>query len=1121
MTAGGAPITADAEAVRAFFEAFHSMAATALDGARDPGMVQLVRIHPADEKALVEQFPLGDIEGMTQRAVMHAGAGFNVYVEPRTVGRIEKGERGKISDTRGVFAFVIDADNDKGKGGSSTAEPTLAVETSPGNAHHWLGLARALVPDEAKPIGEAIRAGSGADSATGVLTQPYRVAGTPNFPNKIKIARGRVAVSTRLLATGGKVWTADDLRAEFPAQPKAERVFNRPEGRSGTTSGLVESLAAETGDDRSGRFYAAVAAARVAGLTPDDLEDVLRRHPEGCGGKYLEGYDRLAREIWRAWQKVETKAEEIREAAAKPAYADASQSVEAAREAVTAAVARFLAEANDYRLTADEEALPPVHGLAVSTGVGKTQTTAQAVAEHVIARRGTIRTPKAILYAVPTHRLGGEIERQFHEHGVDARVFRGRQAENPNRPGETMCDDLDAVNIALQLGERVQESCCKKKLTNGVVVKCPHFHTCAYQEQTRHKPDVWIVAHQLIFQGNNNLGKIEALIIDEGFWQAGIRLPTRGLTLDEVKASIQIGDARDDALLNDVETYRAKLARGLRDQDKDATEGGVRREYLLRAGLTTELCTNAISAEWRLKGGVALWPGMPAEDRRKAAEVATRAKHAQGFVALWHAARDLVGNAEIEVSGHLYLEHREDDDGRVLVVKARSRKDIPVGLRDVPTLILDATLPAPEILRAFFPQIDIPAPIEAAMPHVRVRQITDAPVSMNKLRPRDEACAGRNLTAVRRAIIRRFIETGRKPMLVIAQKAVADRLRGFGLPAGVAVEWFNNVAGLDQYRDVRALMVIGRTVPSPVAVEALAGALTGREANRIPKGNWYVPTVRGIRTRDGSPSGVECDAHPDGIAEACRWQICEGELMQAIGRARGVNRTAGTPLNIDIVSNVVLPVTVDEVATWEQPSEEVEMQAEGVVLESAADMATAWPSVWPSAGAARVWVHRHTGGTQSTVTNSYMNTLIGVCNGARRFRYRRPGTGQKWRAGAYDPAVVPDIEAWLIQRVGSLAALQVEEAAPLDGPPWLRATDYAPALVARYACAAQAEPAAPPAAAATPPTLSRFDPAGPVSLPPAIRARLDPAPTNRPQGERETGAGRRSHLRLVHSEHAA
>ena len=47
-----------------------------------------------------------------------------------------------------------------------------------------------------------------------------------------------------------------------------------------------------------------------------------------------------------------------------------------------------------------------------------------------------------------------------------------------------------------------------------------------------------------------------------------------------------------------------------------------------------------------------------------------------------------------------------------------------------------------------------------------------------------------------------------------------------------------------------------------------------------------------------------------------RWSICEGELIQAMGRGRGVNRTAATPLEIDLLTDVVLPVTVDALVPW-------------------------------------------------------------------------------------------------------------------------------------------------------------------------------------------------------------
>ena len=58
------------------------------------------------------------------------------------------------------------------------------------------------------------------------------------------------------------------------------------------------------------------------------------------------------------------------------------------------------------------------------------------------------------------------------------------------------------------------------------------------------------------------------------------------------------------------------------------------------------------------------------------------------------------------------------------------------------------------------------------------------------------------------------------------------------------------------------------------------------------------------------------EVHVDPTAEAIRWSICEAELIQAMGRGRGVNRTAEKPLQIDLLTDVVLPVTVSELIGW-------------------------------------------------------------------------------------------------------------------------------------------------------------------------------------------------------------
>ena len=768
-------LAADAAVVRAFVERIHAAAAAAFAGVNQPGMLQLVRIHPALEDTMTSRFAIGQVDPMVDEAVRQSDAGFNVYIEGRTVAK--NASRGKLAVTVGVFSYVIDADNDKGKGGHTPVQPSLIVETSPGNLHNWLLLDRALPAAQAQALGAAIRHGTGADAATGVLTQPYRIPGTTNYPGKLKLARGRVATPTNIISLDGRVWSAAELQAVFPAKQKASASAGpRPLGSSGRTSTRVEDLVAETGIDRSSRFHAAVAFAFADGLTPDDLEALMRQHPAGCGGKYLEPYDRLAREIERSWEKVEAKAEEVRQAAEQPAYEDATSPVEEARSAVQAAVRHFIETAEAYRLAGDPDAMPPVQALPVTTGVGKTRATARAVADYVIGRREAGSPSKPILYAVPTHRLGEEIVAQFAAHGVLARVFRGRQADDPDRPGQQMCDDLEAVKIALSLGTPVSTACCKVKPPNGTEAKCQFFGACSYQAQKLDQPEVWIMAHQLLFHATTALGKVEMVIVDEGFWQGGIRIPKHGLTLDEIGSLVKSKGSSQDYLANDVEVYRAQLARALK---RHTGAGGVRRDSLLAEGLDVERCTAAISAEWKLKEQVSIWPGMPKAERRIAARAAEKARHSQGFITLWSAARGLLYDEAIEVSGRLYIDTREDDEGRVLVAKARSLKKIAKQWL-LPTLILDATLPSLDILRAFYPQVE-PAPaVEAAMPHVRVRYVTDAPVAGGKLKPDEDGGAGRNLKAVRREIPAPVHGVGPRPSprhRAESRRRLAERVR--------------------------------------------------------------------------------------------------------------------------------------------------------------------------------------------------------------------------------------------------------------------------------------------------------------------------------------------------------
>ena len=171
----------DEATVRQFIELINEHVKGAINGTGQPGVLQLCRINPLDDKSVVpSRFEIGDVELMVETAVGDATAGHNVYLEARTVREGLRGnKRGGLEDTAWVFGLVADCDADKDKGGDITIKPSLAVETSPGNFQLWYLFTRAIPAEQARVIGDAIRANSGTDQDTGVITQCYRVPGTP------------------------------------------------------------------------------------------------------------------------------------------------------------------------------------------------------------------------------------------------------------------------------------------------------------------------------------------------------------------------------------------------------------------------------------------------------------------------------------------------------------------------------------------------------------------------------------------------------------------------------------------------------------------------------------------------------------------------------------------------------------------------------------------------------------------------------------------------------------------------------------------------------------------------------------------------------------------------------
>ncbi|MGC9371443.1 MAG: toprim domain-containing protein [Paracoccaceae bacterium] len=724
--------------------------------------------------------------------------------------------------------------------------------------------------------------------------------------------------------------------------------------------------------------------------------------------------------------------------------------VEAAQEEVKSTDANR--DPLDFNIVA-RAALPPLLGLPVDVGLGKTSSARAAIAELIGS--GGLGTRK-VVYAVPRHDLGAEQVTAFEALGLSAMLWKGRTAPDPTEtnPDQLMCLDPEATFDALEVEHPVEQSCCKVK--NGAeLLLCPRFHDCGYQRQ---KPlaqaaQVIVCAHDSLFHMKPEaIGAVGLLVIDEAFWQSGLRgldgkatLTQDGLEPGRTSLTCYNGKGKMDVSATaDLIAARERLCKALR-----VTEPGPLRLGLLEAvGLTPDDCRHAATLERRRMRDAGLRPGMSPVERRKRIEAvlpqAGEPWAPPGRCAtLWLILAEALENGH-DVAG-AELVHEMTEAGSVRALRLRWRSPMRTGwAAQAPILHLDATL-RPELVQTYLPRIDIGAPVAARQPHVRVRQVTGSPTSARALTPsadapeRDRKAAATRLRDLRAWIDLRARQCHRPSqpidLLVVGQKAAIEALRSAGLPSRVEAVHFNALSGLDRWGGIGGMVVLGRTLPAPRTVELIATALTGRVPAPNPEdAGWWYPTVeRRIRLAGDRTSPFAMEGHADYIAEAVRWSICEGELIQAMGRGRGVNRTAATPLEIELLTDVVLPVTVDALVPWAdlRPTRRDLMALTGIVLENAADMAACFPELWPTREAAKK-------DGQRKGTNDYYRDLYNsrMSPSSAEVIYRPEGPGHRARTARVDLSRIPDPEAWLTNRLGPLASFEMrhDELSDADAP---------------------------------------------------------------------------------------
>src|SRR4051794_6371842 len=196
-----------------------------------------------------------------------------------------------------------------------------------------------------------------------------------------------------------------------------------------------------------------------------------------------------------------------------------------------------------------------------------------------------------------------------------------------------------------------------------------------------------------------------------------------------------------------------------------------------------------------------------------------------------------------------------------------------------------------------------------------------------------------------------------------------DALDGMTLPAGVDAVHLGHLRGRDSYRHHDVAVIAGRLEPSVGAIEDMARAMFGDEAESIAlvsagaHGGTRYPVeqrryrMTSILEEHAAGPAVGVSVHPDPRVQALLEQVRERELEQAVARLRLVHGREGRPATVYLLTNLPLNLEVSELVTWNALMRDREAEAcrrwNGVWLISPSEQSRCASDLWPTAKAAQ------------------------------------------------------------------------------------------------------------------------------------------------------------------------
>lgn len=715
-----------------------------------------------------------------------------------------------------------------------------------------------------------------------------------------------------------------------------------------------------------------------------------------------------------------------------------------ARDKLNKAVGDIIEQCERFDREAGQTA--PVCAIKITTGGGKTE----AALRNIYYRLKIMRAAgdkRVFVYLAPYHELNAKLLERWRAiagEELSAAIWRGRESRKPNASDkdDKMCDRIEDVRLAQKLRVKVGEELCSH---------CSLADRCAYMAQRQQHADIWFAAHQAIYSripktiGANN---VAGVIIDETPWQSGlitnVDVPASWLT----DGALPLPDIGGDRLA-DMRLYFRQAVERVAEGIKHGEVRHLTKTALVKYGFEADAADLAAKLERAREVTDGPW------------QLRTDNRTVGPLVMSWCAARDLLAGDD-DATDRMTVWLNED---KALVLTLSGRQDIHEDWRK-PTLLIDASL-EPDLLREFWPDIRIAGEFAIDAPHMTVHQVQGRAFSKRMLAPllapppvndpdklADYEALKKYKARSRRSLRAFILRMDRKNDGKTVAIGNLDIIEALKLPAHILTAHFNALVGLDQFGDARTIIVVGRPLPGPQIVEDMAGALTGRVIEKLPGGEWYQRQDATLYRR--TPAGVvpvigETVGHPDKTAELIRRRICEGEVEQAIGRGRGINRTAADPLDVYLLSDVALDLPIDNFIDPEDviaPTPFDLMHGEGgiVLPDAPTDAARLYPSLWRNPDAARqAWVRSR------SVTLPEKDSLSGNVTHLRPITYLRAGPGQRPQTGWFDPRMVSDPRATIEAALGALAKFEIV------GPPVEQGVEVVPIAAGSVALAASAD----------------------------------------------------------------